>query len=117
MENFFIAKIVWQIKIENKPLMCEFDEQLRLIKAENHELAFEKAMAIGHNQDETFLNNKGQKVSWNFINVEFIKEIISFEDGLEICTQTINVNDAQAYINEINVKSSVNAHTMKLKFA
>lgn len=112
MEKYFIAKIIWQIKIPTNSLSSEFDEQLRIVKTSNAETALKKAIKIGHDNEETFINSKGQQVTWSFINVEFIKEMISFEDGTEICSQTINAPDAEQFIKDIHVKSALNANAL-----
>lgn len=109
MEKYFIAKIIWQIKIPTNGIASEFDEQLRIVKAYDAKNALEKAIKIGHEQEESFINSKGQQVSWSFINVEFVKEMFSFEDGMEICSQTINAPDAMQFIKDIHVKSALNA--------
>lgn len=115
MEKYFIAKLIWQIKISINSTASDFDEQLRIIKALDAENALEKASKIGHAHEETFINNKGQQVSWSFINVEFLKEISSFEDGLEICSQTINASDAKQFIKDVHVKSKLNSDALLLK--
>jgi len=108
MKKWFIAKIIWQIKISNSNLASEFDEQLRLINADDADLAIEKANKIGKQHEESFLNAKDQQVVWKFIDIEFIKEISSFEDGMEICSKTIKADNAITYIEEINTKSMIN---------
>jgi hypothetical protein len=115
MEKFFIAKLIWQIKIPTTGLASEFDEQLRIVKAVDAANAIKKGVQIGHLNEETFINSKGQQVSWAFINVEFVKEIISFDDGNEICSQTIKVDDASQYIKDVHVKSTLNTDAVLLK--
>jgi hypothetical protein len=108
MEKIFIAKIIWQIKITNNKLNSDFDEQLIIIRAENKNLALLKAQKLGQSNQESFQNIHGQNINWVFVNVEFVKEIVSFEDGYEICSQTISADDANQYINDINAKSMLN---------
>jgi hypothetical protein len=115
MEKYFIAKIIWQIKIPTTKMAAEFDEQLTIVKAENAENAFQKATRFGQAQEESFINNKGQQVSWVFINVLHIKEITSFEDGMEICSQTINAPNAVEFIKEIHLKAELNKEVLLQK--
>lgn len=115
MEKYFIAKLIWQIEIEQNAIASEFDEQLRIIKALDAEIALEKSRQIGLNNQETLINNKGQRINWVFINVEFLKEITSFDDGLEICAQTIKIEDPKQYIKEINTKSLLNFESVLMK--
>lgn len=115
MEKYFIAKIIWQIKIPTNIMASDFDEQLRIVKALDIENALIKANQIGYDQEETLTNSKGHQVSWSFINVEFVKEITSFDDGMEICSQTIKAPDAMQFIKDIHVKSAINADALLQK--
>jgi len=115
MQRTFIAKIIWQIIIPTNQIASEFDVQLRIINASDLEEALLKANNLGQKHEETFLNNKGQHVSWSFINVEFVKEITSFDDGFEICSQTVHAPDALQFIKDIHVKSKLNASLELLK--
>ena len=115
MDKYYIAKLIWQIKIPNNSISSEFDEQLRIVKACNAKEAIRKALQIGHENEETFINSKGEHVAWIFINVEFIKEIVSFDDGTEICSQTIKAADASQFIKDIHVKAALNADAILQK--
>jgi hypothetical protein len=115
LEKVFIAKIIWQIKIPTNNLASEFDVQLRIIRALDTEKATNKAIEIGHKQEETFINSKGKQISWTYINVEFVKEIISFDDGIEICSQIIHANDAMQFIKDIHIKTALNSDALLQK--
>lgn len=109
-----MAKIIWQIKLDTESLSAEFDEQLRMISAFDRKSAYHKAIQIGLHNEETFLNTKGKQISWHYVNVEFVKEISSFDDGLEICANTLKVENAAAYIEEINIKAQLNSDALLL---
>jgi hypothetical protein len=115
MDKYYIAKLIWQIKIPTNNICSEFDEQLRIVKACNAQEAIKKALQIGHINEETFINSKGEHVSWIFINVEFVKEIVSFDDGTEICSQTIKAADASQFIKDIHVKAALNTDAILQK--
>ena len=65
----FITKLVFQIICGAGDHRAQFDEQLRLIFAENAELAFESAVKIGEAEQSSFYNRHEQLVQWKFTGV------------------------------------------------
>ena len=51
--NWYVAKIVFRIISGEGNHNAQFDEQLRLISAEDEHQAFEKATAIGMNNQDS----------------------------------------------------------------
>ena len=82
--NWYLAKIVFQINCGNGLHTGQFDEQLRLIAAENKEDAFQKAQSIGKQEEEIFINQKQQLVQWKFINVSALYKFTEMIDGAEL---------------------------------
>src|SRR5262249_40360442 len=83
----------------------QFDEQLRLIRAENKENAFHKAQAMGKNEEDTFLNRKDQLVRWQFINVSELYRLSELIDGDEVYSRIEERENAEAYIYTVNQKA------------
>ena len=81
--NWYIAKIIFGISAERRDLN-QFDEQFRLIQADNQEEAFLKARMIGLSEEDSFLNDNNKMVKWEFINVEELLPIRQLEDGVEV---------------------------------
>jgi hypothetical protein len=103
--NWYIVKIVFNISAENTHHMPQFDEQLRLITAQDNEEAFLKARAIGISEEDSFLNDRHNRVKWEFINVSEIVPVKSLEDGSEIYSQIRETDEAKSYIHCIHEKA------------
>ena len=95
--NWYVAKIVFRIISGDGNHHAQFDEQLRLISAENEYEAFEKASRIGHLNQESFINNQSEPVRWNFIDVAELNLINALEDGTELYYQIHEAADAGLY--------------------
>lgn len=103
--NWYIAKIVFNISSENTQHTPQFDEQLRLISAQNTEEAFLKARVIGLNEEDSFFNDRHNRVKWEFINVSDIIPMKGLEDGAELYSQIHETTEARTYINCIHQKA------------
>ena len=95
--KWYLAKIVFQIVCGDGQHAAQFDEQLRLIAATNEVEAFEKAGAIGNNEEESFYNLRQQLVRWQFINVSELRPLSELIDGAELYSRINEVDDADAY--------------------
>jgi hypothetical protein len=96
--NWYIAKIVYQIvsgRVAHKP---QFDEQFRLIKADELDWAWEKAQVIGRLEENAFFNQKKEFVEWKYIAVEDVMKIDALEDGAQLYARTEEPCDMHEYI-------------------
>lgn len=96
--NWYVAKIVFRIISGEGRHDAQFDEQLRLISAENDKQAFEKAARLGHICQDSFLNNDKQQVRWDFIDVAEINQLNELADGTELYYQIQEPADADLYM-------------------
>jgi uncharacterized Rmd1/YagE family protein len=103
--NWYLTKIIYRIVCGNGNHTPQFDEQLRLVNAENKELAFFKAQEIGKKEEEHFYNNKKEMVSWQFINVAEVYRLGEMIDGAELYSRIEEREDGDDYINMINKKA------------
>ena len=103
--EWYLAKIVFRIVCGNGDHAPQFDEQLRLIGADNKEDAFCKAQAVGKREQETFLNRKEQLVQWQFINVSELYRLSELIDGAELYSRIEERENAEAYIYTVNQKA------------
>lgn len=103
--NWYVAKIVFGIAAEHAEPITQFDEQIRLIQADDREEAFLKARMIGLGEEDSFLNEKNNRVKWEFINVADILPITRLEDGVELYSRIHEMDEAQSYINFIHQKA------------
>jgi hypothetical protein len=103
--NWFISKIVFQISSENTAHKPQFDEQLRLIAADNAEEAFMKARKIGLDEEDCFLNDHNNQVRWEFINVAEVVPVSSIQNGVELFSAIHETENAKEYIRCIHEKA------------
>lgn len=103
--NWYLAKIVFQIVCGDGDHLPQFDEQLRLIGANDKEDAFRKAQAVGKREQETFLNRKEQLVQWQFINVSELYRLSELIDGAELYSRIEERDNAEAYIYTVHQKA------------
>jgi len=103
--QWYLAKLVYRIVCGTGDHSAQFDEQLRLVSAVDEEQAFEKAMAIGSNEQDTFFNNREQLVTWKFINISELYRLSELIDGAELYSRINEVDDAESYITFVNRKA------------
>lgn len=103
--NWFIAKIVFKIDSPSAGHKTQFDEQLRLITAEDQEEAFHKARIIGLNEEESFLNDNRKVVKWEFINVSDILPVSAPGDGMEIHSRIYEMEEESHHVNFVHQKA------------
>ncbi|HVW14579.1 MAG TPA: DUF4288 domain-containing protein [Mucilaginibacter sp.] len=96
--NWYVAKIVFRIVTGDGNHHPQFDEQLRLINAENECQAYEKAACIGHLGQESFTNNQSETVRWDFIGVAELNFIGELSDGAELYYQIHEAPDPDLYV-------------------
>jgi len=101
--NWFLAKLVFRIHCGNGNHVPQFDEQLRLLYAEDELHAFHKARLLGEGErvDPSQVN-----VSWKFLDVIELHPLINFTDGAEIYSVKREEDDANVYIRSIQKTAS-----------
>lgn len=103
--NWYLAKIVFRIICGEGEHTPQFDEQLRLVAANNKEEAFQKAQEMGQQEEDTFYNRKEQLVQWQFINISELYRLSELIDGAELYSRIEEKDNAEAYIYTINQKA------------
>ncbi|HKR05834.1 MAG TPA: DUF4288 domain-containing protein [Bacteroidia bacterium] len=103
--KWYIAKLVFNININNGSNTSQFDEQLRLIEASEPGTAFIKARSLGKSEEDSFLNEKGENVTWEFIDVTDVQPLNELRHGAEIYTSTHKDDQPEEYINFIRLKA------------
>ena len=114
--NHYIAKLIFNINIDNGKNISQFDEQTRMIEAQNLENAFFKARLKGKEEEGHFLNKNDKQVSWEFIDVTELYSLDKAEDGEQLYSNTYESEDPHSYINSAKQKSMV-IQTFFLSFA
>lgn len=105
--NWYVAKIVFRIVSGDGKHHAQFDEQLRLISADDECEAFEKAYSIGSKNQDSFTNNRNEPVKWEFIDVAELNALNDLADGTELYYQIHEAPDADLYVAWAHHKSSL----------
>ncbi|MEO9022364.1 MAG: DUF4288 domain-containing protein [Ginsengibacter sp.] len=103
--KWYLAKIVYRIICGNGDHTPQFDEQLRLIEAEDDMHAFQKARLIGDREEDHFLNNYEKPVHWKFVDVSELHPLNELIDGAEIYSRICEMKDDKEYIRQVNDRS------------
>ena len=103
----YLAKLMFNINIDNGSHNTQFDEQTRLLEARNIEDAFHKARTLGKQEEETFVNQDNKLVNWKFIDVVDLFSLEQVKDGEQIYSTTYEREDANTFIRFIRQKSMV----------
>lgn len=114
--NRYLAKLMFNINIDNGNHASQFDEQIRVIDSLDLESAFQKARLIGKQEEETFFNNEKKSVSWKFIDVTELYALENLRDGEQVYSLTHEKEDTHTFINYIRHKSML-IQTKNLTFA
>jgi hypothetical protein len=105
--NWYLTKIVFRIFCSKPDHQAQFEEQLRVICADNAEAALEKARLFA--LDETNREcDLWPLVKWQFVNVTELYRLSNFVDGAEIFSQFREVDQGDLYEEQMHRKA---AHT------
>jgi hypothetical protein len=103
--NWYLVKLIFLVRSGEGTHTPQFDEQWRWIRADEVAWAYEKASVLGRLEETNFLNDRAETVEWKFIEVVDIHTISSMEDGDQLFSATKEPIDADAYIEEVKLKS------------
>ena len=103
--EWYLAKLVYRIICGSGSHTAQFDEQLRLVVAEDELHAYNKAQKIGENEQESFYNQNKQLVNWKFINVTELHKLEQLSDGAEVYSRIYEEEDGENYQHVVQVKS------------
>ncbi|XHR95736.1 DUF4288 domain-containing protein [Mucilaginibacter sp. UC70_90] len=105
--NWYVAKLVFRVISGDGDHQAQFDEQLRLISADNELVAYEKANRIGQPNQDSFKNIEKQTVKWQFIDVAELNQLGELTDGAELYYNIHETPDADLYIAWAHHKSAL----------
>ena len=97
--QWYLVKLVYRIVCTDME-QAEFDEQLRLIYAEDELHAFQKARLIGEKEGEIQVQCAGSLMCWKFVDVCEIHKMDKLVDGAEMYSQVKVQENADAYIRD-----------------
>jgi hypothetical protein len=102
--NWYLAKLVYQFICGTGMHSAQFNEQLRLIVAEDGLHAFYKARLIGE-RETLDITNDGMNIKWKFIDVVEILPVDNLSDGAELWSFMIEDVNAEQYIRATKQKA------------
>ncbi len=105
--NWYLSKIIFQIICGSGNHTPQFDEQLRLIAANDEEEALNKANEIGEREQETFWNEQRRLVQWRFVAVTELYKFSEKVDGAEIFSRIEERDDPDTYITTAHRKATM----------
>lgn len=82
----FLAKLVFSISAKNN--CFHYDDQLRVVFANNLNEALMKAKILGIKEEESFMLESLTSVSWKFVDVMEITPLSDLRDGMELYSHT-----------------------------
>jgi hypothetical protein len=103
--QWYLAKIIYRIICGDGNHAAQFDEQLRLILAEDTLHAFQKARQLGEREEDNFLNAREKPVHWKFIDVAELHQLDKLIDGAEMYSKIREEDDADIYIRIVHLKA------------
>ena len=103
--NWYLAKLVYQVTCGLGNHTPQFDEQLRLIFAEDYLHAFNKARLIGDSEAADSHNTIAIAIRWKFIDVSELLPLGALADGAEIYAAVREETDAVMYIRATRKKA------------
>ena len=104
--DWYLTKIVFRIICGDGNHTPQFDEQLRLVKAEDDLHAFYKARLLGEHEQDNFLNSTNKPVQWKFIDVAEVHPLNDLIDGAEMYSRISEEEDADIYIRVMHLRAS-----------
>jgi hypothetical protein len=103
--KWYLAKLVYRILCGDGSHTPQFDEQLRLVKADDDLHAFQKARLIGEREQDNFLNSIQKPVHWRFIDVCEVHMLSDLADGAEMYSRIREEEDADIYIMLVQLRA------------
>ncbi len=99
--NWYLVKLIYSLDGCDNTTNAQFDEQLRLINANNEEGAYFKAKQMGKQFQSSFTTENGNLLSFNFIDVSEVIKVEQLTDGVEIYSNTIETHDKKSFIHSV----------------
>lgn len=100
--TWYVAKLVFRITTAQTQTVGQFDEHLRLIRAESFEGAFRKARLIGIEEEDSCQD----RPRWEFVNISELYPLEELKDGVEVYSRIHDIPLAQNYINMVHLKAA-----------
>jgi hypothetical protein len=106
-KKWFVTTIILKCEIAGEPSIPNewiCTQQIYMLRAENRDSAYERALMISKSQEAIYLNDNGQQVSWTFVGLENLEELdnATIKDGTEIWGRVFRTNDPDSLVVDKN---------------
>ena len=101
--KWYIIKLIYQIITATGK--TQFDEQLRLIRADEDEWAKEKAHTLGRLGESNFFTQGSKALAWKFVGVSDVVAVDKIEDGVELYSETKQLKNINQYLDDVKRRS------------
>lgn len=105
--KWYLAKLIYRIICGEGDHKPQFNEQLRLIYANDDVNAFQKARMTGKREEDVFLNDAQKLVQWKFIDVTELHPLHELTDGAEIFSRVYEEEDEDNYLKIIEMRAAL----------
>lgn len=103
--EWFLAKLVYRFQSPSDPGHVQFDEQLRLVQANDELHAFHKAQQIGQQEQLIADEQTIHQINWYFMDVTELYKLNQMIDGAEVLSQICLPSDSIRYQREVRLKA------------
>ncbi len=103
--NWYLVKLVYRITCGKGNHPAQFDEQLRLVHAEDDLHAYHKAQLIGEKEQVGYNEGCKPPVTWKFLHVTELHKLKTSAEGAEVYSHILEVADGENYQHGVQLKS------------
>ena len=103
--NWYLARLVFQVRSSEETHTPQFEEECRLIHADEASWAYEKASVLGRLDARGILNYDQLMEAKKFIDVADLCLIGKWEDGAKLFSVIEKPKDANAYLEQIKLSA------------
>lgn len=103
--EWFLAKLIYRFQTLPNADTTHFDEQLRLIHADDELHAFHKAQQIGQQEQQSEFIPISDQITWQFLDVTELHKLNKMTDGAEVLSRLLETTDAKSYQRDVRLKA------------
>ena len=103
--SWYLVKIVFQIICGNGSHKPQFEEQLRIVLANDTAEAIAKTKYIALQEEDAFMNQSNQLVQWKFIAITDIYPLQTDVDGAALFSKISEEENAAWFIQSVKLRS------------
>ena len=99
--RWYVARLIVRCRVgEHDPGPWTIDEQVHVLRAPDHETAYQKALQFGKAEEHSYENAAGETVYWDFVGLAELDELLgrTIRDGTEITYRLYDSDDPEALV-------------------